>query len=95
MWKVTFQPAKEGYYFINILEKPKNLDKGPESCLGLVQDSFKPMGFLFFFLLVSMGFGSGRLQQLLQTSSWMEVGWRISCLRRFGEAAKEEGERCY
>lgn len=29
--------------------KVQSLDKGPESCLGLIQDSLKPMVFFYWF----------------------------------------------
>lgn len=45
--------------------KVQSLDKGPESCLGLIQDPLKPTR---LFLLVSIGFGWILLMLLLPTS---------------------------
>lgn len=70
--------------------KPQSLDKGPESYLGWIQDLFKPMG---FFVLVSMGFGSG-LVQAATTKQLVNESWMKNFLPCFGEAEKEEGECC-
>lgn len=72
--------------------KAQSLDKGPESCLGLIQDPFKPMRF-FCTGLDGLWIWSSATATTnhLMNESWM----KNFLLPHFVEAAKEERQHCF